>query len=259
VSTSSSPALRLAEAGLAAAGAAVLGGAVGLIGGVPLGIAAGTSAGLNGALGGYRQIYDWRAVKGWFAFAADSTWGLLGTTLGNVLVVANLAGRHPGYRPDFSRRQNRQVFEKGAFMRRGFAVTHGNVISNAAAGRESLIDEHRPFIDRHEGLHIWQSRIFGPIYQLVYVVWFAGGVLVGAATWALKKDKPRLKRLVETAAYYDNPFEFWAYKHDEHWKNNSADPTLKWHRPQWPAKRRTRADDGPRRARPAPTTTKENP
>ena len=76
-------------------------------------------------------------------------------------------------------------------MKRGFAVTHGNVISNASTGRDSLVEERRPFIDRHEGLHVWQSRIFGPIYQTVYVVWFAGGALVGAAAWALKKDKPK--------------------------------------------------------------------
>ena len=108
------PPLRLVETGLTTAAAAALGGAVGLIGGVPLAIAAGASAGLNGAFGGYRQIYDWRTAKGWFAFAADSTWGLVGTTLGNVLNLANLAGRGSGYRPDFSRRQNRHVFEKGA-------------------------------------------------------------------------------------------------------------------------------------------------
>lgn len=252
-----SPALRLVEAGLAAAAATALGGAAGLIGGVSPAIAAGASAGLNGAFGGYRQIYDWRTAKGWFAFAADSTWGLLGTTLGNVLNLANLAGRGSGYRPDFSRRQNRQVFEKGVFVRRGFAVTHGNVISNAATGRAPLVEERRLFIDRHEGLHVWQSRIFGPIYQTVYVVWFAGGALVGAATWALKKDRPSLKRLVETAAYYDNPFELWAYKRDEHWENNSADPTLKWRRPRWLTKRETPADGGPRHAGAAPTTSEE--
>lgn len=212
---------------------AALGGAVGLLGGVPLAVAAGASAGLNGAFSGYRQVYDWRRAQGWFAFAADSTWGLLGTTLGNVLHLANLAGRKSGYRADFSRRQNRHVFERGVALRRGFAVTHGNVISNASTGRGSLVEESRPFIDRHEGLHVWQSRIFGPIYQLVYVIWFAGGAAVGATAWAFKREKPRMKQMVETAAYYDNPFEFWAYKHDGHWETNRAEPTLKWRRPHW--------------------------
>ncbi len=243
-----SPTLRLVETGLTTAAAAALGGAVGLLGGVPLAIATGASAGLNGAFGGYRQVYDWRTAKGWFAFAADSTWGLLGTTLGNALNLVNLAAQPSGYRPDFSRRQNRHVFEKGAWLKRGFALTHGNVISNASTGRESLAEERRPFIDRHEGLHVWQNRIFGPLYQAVYVAWFAGGALVGAVTWALKKgDKPKMKKLVETAAYYDNPFEFWAYQRDQHWEDNRADPTLKWRRPRWLAGEAP-TDDRPHRA-----------
>lgn len=230
---SPSPAVRTAETALTTIAGAALGGAVGLLGGVPGAIAAGVSAGINGAFGGYRQIYDWRRAEGWFAFATDSTWGLLGTTLGNVLNLVNLAGRKAGFRADFSRRQNRHVFEKGAAMKRGFAFTHGNVISNASTGRETLVEERRGFIDRHEGLHVWQNRIFGPLYQAVYVAWFAGGAVVGATAWALKRDKPKMKKMVETAAYYDNPFEFWAYKHDDHWETNSADPTLKWRRPKW--------------------------
>jgi hypothetical protein len=225
--------MHLVETGLTAAAGTALGGAVGLLGGAPLAIAAGISAGVNGALGGYRQVYDWRRAGGWVAFTADSTWGLIGTTLGNVLNLANIAGRNSGYRADFSRRQNRHVFERGVTIRRGFAVTHGNVISNASTGRGSLVEERRPFIDRHEGLHVWQNRIFGPIYQAVYVAWLAGGAVVGAAAWALKREKPKMKKMVETAAYYDNPFEVWAYKRDGHWEDNGAEPTLKWRRPKW--------------------------
>lgn len=236
MSTAPSPALRLVETGLTTVAGAALGGTVGLLGGMPLAVAAGISAGLNGAFGGHRRVYDWRSAKGRFAFLTDSTWGLLGTAMGNVLNLANLAGRRAGYRPDFSERQNRHVFERGACLKRRFAFTHGNVISNAATGRESLVEERRPFIDRHEGLHIWQNRIFGPLYQAIYVAWFVGGALVGAVTWAVKREKPKLQRLVETAAYYDNPFEFWAYKRDEHWETNSADPTLKWRRPRWTKK-----------------------
>lgn len=244
MTTAPSPTTRFVETTLTTAAGAALGGAVGWLGGAPLAVAAGVSAGLNGAFGGYRQVYAWRTAKGCFAFAADSTWGLLGTTLGNVLHLVNLAQPRSGYRADFSRRQNRHVFEHGASLKRGFAVTHGNVISNAATGRAALVEERRPFIDRHEGLHIWQNRVFGPIYQVVYVVWFAGGAIVGIATWALKTEKPQLKRLIETAAYYDNPFEFWAYKRDKHWEDNSADPTLKWRRPRW-LKERAPADDRP--------------
>ena len=119
-------------------------------------------------------------------------------------------------------------------MKRGFAFTHGNVISNAATGHDTLADERRGFIDRHEGLHVWQNRIFGPLYQIVYVVWFVLGALVAVATKAARRGAPPLRRLVETAAYYDNPFEYWAYRRDDHWVNNSAEPMLKW-RPRLPS------------------------
>jgi len=245
-----SPVARSTEAVLATAGAAALGGALGLLGGWPLAIATGVSAGINGAFGGWRQVYGWRTAKGWFAFVSDSTWGLLGTTLGNVLNLVNLARPDSSYRADFSRRQNRHVFEKGACMKRGFAFTHGNVISNASTGRESLVEERRRFIDRHEGLHIWQNRIFGPFYQVVYLAWFAIGLVAGTGTWAVKREKPKLKRLVETAAYYDNPFEFWAYKRDDHWEDNRADPVLKWRRPRW-LKRKPAPSSSPPTAPPA--------
>jgi hypothetical protein len=236
-------ALRWLEAGLVTAGGAALGGGLGLLGGTRFAAAAGISAGLNGAFGGYRRVYDWRSPKGWLAFTADSTWGLAGTTLGNVLNLLNSTGRRSGYRPEFSRRQNRHVFENGACLRRGFAVTLGNVISNASMGNGDLGEERRPFIDRHEDLHIWQSRIFGPIYQAVYATWVAGGAVFGAGVWTLRRRKPGLWRLMETAAYYDNPFEFWAYKRDHHWEGNGADPTLKWRRSRWFAAERDTGGD----------------
>ncbi|OFW63371.1 MAG: hypothetical protein A2135_01745 [Actinobacteria bacterium RBG_16_67_15] len=204
---------------------AATGYSIGDIGGLAVGA---VMAGLNGGFGGLRGTYAWRTIKGWFAFVSDSSWGLLGTTLGVGLNVINSASKASGYREDFSRRQNRHVFERGACMKRGFAFTHGNVISNAATGHETLTDERRDFIDRHEGLHVWQNRIFGPIYQAGYVGWFLLGALVAMIAKAFRRNTPPLRRLVETAAYYDNPFEYWAYRRDDHWETNGAEPMLKW-------------------------------
>ena len=56
--------------------------------------------------------------------------------------------------------------------------------------------------------------------------------MVAVAYWALsptrRANKIRLGALIETASYYDNPFEYWAYKNHGHWETNKADPTLKW-------------------------------
>ena len=225
-------AARAFETTLTIAGGAALGGAVGLLGGVPLSIATGVSAGINGALGGGRQVYDWRSGTGWLAFVTDSTWGLLGTTLGSALHLVNLTHPRPVYRVDQSRRRNRHVFDRGVTLRRGFTFTLGNVVSNASTGKDIPADRQR-LLDRHEGLHIWQSRTFGPLYQAVYIAWFVLGLAAGLSTWVVRRGKPGLFRLVETAAYYDNPFEFWAYKRDDHWEDNRADPVLKWRRPRW--------------------------
>jgi hypothetical protein len=229
--------VRIAEIALTTLGGTALAGALGLPVGVPLAIAAGISAGVNGAFGGFRQVYDWRTAKGWLAFAADSTWGLVGTTLGSVLHLVNLAQPDSGYRADLSRRRNRHWFDGGARLRRDFVLTLGNVVSNASPGKSPRTESQRRVIDRHEGLHIWQSRLFGPLYPTVYAAWFAMGLVVGTATWATRRGRPDLFRLVETAAYYDNPFEYWAYKRDGHWEDNRADPVLKWRRPRWRKKR----------------------
>jgi len=200
---------------------------------MPPAIATGVAAGLNGALGGFRQVYDWRSAAGWFAFAADSTWGLVGTTLGTLLHLVNVARPGATYRADLSQRRHRHWFDGGARLRPGFVWTLGNVVSSTPAGRAPAAEEQRRIVERHEDLHIWQNRIFGPLYPAVYAAWFALGLLVGTTIWVIRRGKPSLFRLVETAAYYDNPFEFWAYMRDGRWEGNRADPVLKWRRPRW--------------------------
>jgi len=221
-----------AEAVLTALGGAALGGALGLLGGAPVAIALGTVAGLSGGLAGWRRVYDWRAARGWIAFAADSTWGLAGTTLGVVLHLADLALPRAAYRDDLSRRRNRHWFDGGARLRRGFVLTLGNVVSGAPPAGRPGEERTRRAIERHEDLHIWQNRVFGPLYPAGYAAWCALGVVVGLATWVARRGRPRLARLIETAAYYDNPFEFWAYRRDGRWETSHADPVLKWRRPR---------------------------
>lgn len=179
--------------------------------------------GMNGLVGGIHGIYDWGSVDGWFAFISDSTWGLLGTSLGNVVHILNLFG-NSNYRDDLSRRQNRHVYEGGVYVKEGFAFTMGNVISNAGQNGQGI---NADFIANHEELHVWQSRFFGPIFQATYVVWAVGGFIVGSVVWLFNTDES-YGSIIETAAYYDNPFEYWAYKNDNNWPPSGANPVITW-------------------------------
>ena len=124
---------RTLEAALAGTAGAALGAAAGLLVLGPVGAAAGAAvAGLNGLVAGAHGVYDWRSAKGWLAFASDSTWSLLTTAAGTLLYAVNRLVTRSSPVSDMSRRANRQVHERGFALKRGFALTLGNVISNAS-------------------------------------------------------------------------------------------------------------------------------
>lgn len=213
------------EPALTTASAVVMGGAVGVALGGTVGLVlAASCAGVNGLLAGVYGIHDWRRPRGWFAFAADCTWGLLGTTLGNLLHLLDHTWPGAGYRADLSARQERHVYERGATLKPFFSLTLGNAISNAALG-EPTVDLN--FLRRHEELHVWQHRWFGPVYPLTYIVWGVLGAVWGILVWCRNRDQS-LFSLVETAAYYNNPFEYWAYNNDRNWPPYGIHPKLAW-------------------------------
>lgn len=221
---------RLYEAVLTAGG----GGALAWLVGLPFGVEWVTAAAgaVNGWLSGWRWMYDWRAPRGWAALVLDSTWGLIGVTGGLLLHVVNLAWYRlrSGYRADLTYRQNHHVYSAGLSLKRGYAFAVGNVISGAA-GSIDFDDEagsarRRQFIKRHEALHVWQNRWFGPLYQIGYLGWLVGGAIVGAVVAVIRRDD--LKSVVETLAYFNNPFEYWAYRNDEYWPPRDAHPTYVW-------------------------------
>jgi hypothetical protein len=79
----------------------------------------------------------------------------------------------------------------------------------------------------HELVHVWQNRLFGPLFQASYSAWTAGGTAVGTAYWLFHPNQD-LFSLIETAAYYDNPWEVWAYVNDHNWPPPGANPALLW-------------------------------
>ena len=191
-------------------------------------------AGANGAVSGWVGLYGWHEGKGWLFFVLDSTWGLFGTALGVVLHLVNVV--RGSYVGDMSRRTNRHVYEAGIGLRKEFALALGNVISNAGGkvglrGETQRVSNRRRFVVRHEGLHVLQNRLFGPIYQLVYVAWMVVFAVVGIVIW-LVRERRHLGSIVETLAYYNNPFEYWAYRNDRYWPPKGVHPRYAWGGPK---------------------------
>jgi hypothetical protein len=114
------------------------------------------------------------------------------------------------------------VFRGGISEMPGFATTVGNVTTSVGYGPAA--DD---LMENHEELHVWQQRIFGPLYWGSYGAWMAGGASVGTAYWMFH---PNLDwwSLVQTTAYYDNPWEVWAYANDHLWPPPWVNPALLW-------------------------------
>jgi len=214
------------EGALAGACGAALGAAAGLFIAMP--VPGAFVGGLNGLISGRRGIYAWSTPKGSAAFVLDSTWALATTAAG--LVAHAVAATQPdaGYAPRLSERQNRHVYARGFRVRKGFAVTLGNVVNGAGdvgrARRAKLITDH-------EDVHIWQARGFGPAYPVLYGGWMAGAAAAAAAAWLSGRRSQPFGRLVESFAYYLNPFEWWAYSRDDHWPPSGKLDGVGWRRP----------------------------
>jgi hypothetical protein len=206
----------VAEAVAAGAGGALLGWAVGRPFG--LGAAGAVLAGANGALSGARGVYEWQRPRGAGAFVLDSTWSLVNTAGGLALHAASALRGAPGYADDMSRRRGRHVYARGFTLRRGFALSLGNVVTGGGELDPSTPRgvRRRALVDRHEQLHVTQARTFGPLFPICYVGWMLGGVVYATARWLGRRGQ-RWTALVESAAYYRNPFEVAAYKRDHNW------------------------------------------
>jgi len=213
-----------------AAAVCVLGGALGAAFGAPFALALpfGVVGATNGAICGWRGVYDWSCSTGLAAFTLDSTWSLPMTAAGLASQAIGVVRGAPGYDVSLSRRANRQVFRRGFVPRSGFAITVGNVVSGAGdtsqPGRRRLVTDH-------EDVHVWQARWFGPLYPLSYGAWMVVGGAVGMVVWAVRRRSERFTKVVESCAYYLNPFEWWAYSRDDHWPPSGKVRGLGWRKP----------------------------
>ncbi|OBK46766.1 PE family protein [Mycobacterium sp. 1081908.1] len=170
-------------------------------------------------------IYNFRDWRGWAAFLLDYTWGFEGTALGYGVQALNaFTPNAGGYDSAFSALVGSHVYRGGIGLP-GFASTMGNVTTHLGTGPGA--DD---VMVNHEEVHVWQSRIFGPLFQTSYAAWAVGGYFVGTGYWLTHPNLDWFS-LVETASYYDNPWEVWAYNNDNNWPPPGANPALLW--PAW--------------------------
>jgi hypothetical protein len=219
-----------------ATGAAVAGAAIGALATWPLGVpvAGAVVGGLNGAISGWLAVYEWQRARGVVAFVLDNSWALATTGAGLVIHGLNQVTRDAGYAPELSVRANRHVYRRGFRLRRGFAMTWGTVMNGAGDidGDTPRALRRRRLVTDHEDVHVWQARVFGPLYPVAYLGWIAVGGLAGAGRWAVKRDHG-LGASMEAWGYYANPFEWWAYSRDGNWPPNVLGDRapLVWKRP----------------------------
>jgi hypothetical protein len=199
---------------------------------VGLGWPAAAVGALNGLIGGLRGTYRWRSAHGLAAFVLDSTWAAPMTFAALVAHGVALCSPQRGqYVKELSARHDRHVYAGGLRLRRRFVITLGNTVNNAGAivthslRRQQLVDEH-------EDVHVWQARSFGPLFPVGYVGWMVVMAPVGAVVWLLRRPRrAALYAVVETFAYYMNPFEWWAYSREGNWRPAGMVAGLGWSRP----------------------------
>lgn len=219
------------EALATSAAGAVLGGLVGTLWGSPrLGALVG---GVHGWLAGRRRIYEWRHRRGVVAFVLDHTWALPTTIGGTVALTASvlrhrLTGVDPGFDELLSHRRNRFVFRRGFVLRRGFALTVGTVVTGAADANGEVTERRRRLVDDHEDVHVWQSRLLGPLYPALYASWFVAGAAFALVRRVSRRSSASLTDEVDTYAYYRNPFEWHAYTCDHNWPPAGVDRASVW-------------------------------
>jgi hypothetical protein len=165
-------------------------------------------AAMNGGFSGGRSIYNFQDGSGLLAFAADSSWSLDDTTRGNILQFLG-----SNYDSSLSVGQNRTVYEDGFYLN-GFAHTEGNVTINLSQAAGSY---------NHEGVHILQSRLAGPVYTDTYIMLTAVGGLVGVGAWIVENAGGHRKDFgneVMWYGYYENFWELIAY--GQNWDAHEA-------------------------------------
>jgi len=139
------------------------------------------------------QAESYFDAGGFFAFLWDHSWSLPNTMIGSVWCLITIG---IGIDSSKSRGTGRLVLNSGIFP--GFDTTIGNV----TAGNS---------VDVHEGIHVWQARLFGP---LLYPIWVVNYVINTVIPWWLFFTHPgpaNFGKYFVCGVYPYTLFELWAY------------------------------------------------
>jgi hypothetical protein len=152
----------------------------------------------TGMMDGLWQTHKWLGI-GPLAFVLDETWGLPGTTQGDVLHLLNFAwGDHAR-----ETRTDAHRYNSGFAWLPNSAFTQGAVMSSNNDPAGSAVFEH-------ENTHVWQNRLFGPFFTWSYVLWLLlwliPGLIFGAAASGVGVGQG-----ITAWSYYNNPWEVWGY------------------------------------------------
>jgi hypothetical protein len=160
--------------------------------------------GVGGFCGLMDGIHRIRSVDvgGVVSFVVDTSWGMGGTTNGDLIHLVNtFITSH-----ESDGRVNAHRYKGGFRIKQNYAFTQGQVMSELADGPGTALYFH-------ERTHISQNRAFGPLYPLSYIGWMAVMFVPGLVVGLL--GKAGVGEAIEAWTYYNNPWETWGYKVQE--------------------------------------------
>jgi len=157
-----------------------------------------TVGAFTGMMDGLWQTHQWAGV-GVVAYVLDETWGLPGTTQGDLVHLVNFTwGNHVVGET----RTDAHRYKSGFAVKAGFAFTQGAVMSSNTSPQGSALFNH-------ENTHVWQNRAFGPFFTLTYLAWLivflVPGLIYGLASGAGAGAG------INAFSYFSNAWEAWAY------------------------------------------------
>jgi hypothetical protein len=163
-------------------------------------------AGLFGFLAGWNDIYSFEPRAVW-AFILDVSWSAINTLTGLVWMIW-CAAKGTFLPPTAETRKRGIIVFSGAALPGAAATTLGTVV-----GGEWLF---------HEGIHVQQARIFGPLYWPIYFTSYLVNFAARVLTFRFHD--------IHWEAYGRNVMEDWAYRAARQSDATVAElaPTIKW-------------------------------